>query len=47
MFAVAVLMKLGCSYDEAIQEVRSVGSYLEMPEQREFLRMGGEDNDGR
>jgi protein-tyrosine phosphatase len=37
MFAVAVLMKLGYSYDEAYAEIRAVGSYPETPEQREFL----------
>jgi protein-tyrosine phosphatase len=38
MFAVAVLMKLGYSYDDAYAEIRAVGSYPETPEQREFIR---------
>ncbi|MDA3950322.1 MAG: dual specificity protein phosphatase family protein [Spirochaeta sp.] len=47
MFAVAVLMKLGYSYDEAYAEIRAVRSYPETPEQREFVRMGGEGSDGK
>ncbi len=45
MFAVAVLMKLGYEYDEAIAEIKAVGSYPETPEQREFVRKGGESSD--
>jgi protein-tyrosine phosphatase len=37
MFAVAVLMKMGYSYDEALAEIKAVGSYPETPEQWEFL----------
>jgi predicted protein tyrosine phosphatase len=37
MFAVAVLMKLGYSYDEAYAEIRAVGSYPETPAQDAFL----------
>jgi protein-tyrosine phosphatase len=40
MFAVAVLMKLGYSYGEALAEIRAVGSYPETPEQREFIQRG-------
>jgi len=42
MFAVAVLMKLGYPYEKAFQEIKAVKSYPETPEQREFLRTGGD-----
>jgi hypothetical protein len=45
MFAVAVLVKLGYSYDEALAEIRSVGSFPETQEQREFVRNGDESDD--
>lgn len=38
MFAVAVLMQHGYSYEDAYQEIAAVGSFPERPEQREFLK---------
>lgn len=40
MFAVAVLMEMGYSYDEALAEIKAVGSYPETAEQREFVKLG-------
>jgi hypothetical protein len=37
MFAVAVLMKLGYRYEEALTEIKAVGSYPETPAQEAFL----------
>jgi predicted protein tyrosine phosphatase len=38
MFAVAVLVQQGYDYDEAYREINAVGSYPEVPAQREFLQ---------
>ena len=40
MFALAVLMAHGYDYEDAYREILSVGSFPEVPEQREFLKRG-------
>lgn len=40
MFAVAVLMASGYGYDEALDEIKGVGSYPETALQQEFLERG-------
>jgi len=40
MFAVAVLMQLGYSYDAAYNEIETVGSHPEVHVQQKFLRDG-------
>lgn len=40
MFAVAVLMKMGYSHDDALAQIKAVGSYPETPAQREFVSRG-------
>jgi len=44
MFAVAVLMKQGSSYEDAYQEINAVGSYPEVPAQKEFLKRGSTED---
>ncbi len=38
--AVAILMAMGKSYDEAYQAINAAGSYPETPEQKAFLKAG-------
>ena len=40
MFAVAVLMQQGSSYEDAYRAINAVGSYPEVPAQKEFLKRG-------
>ena len=43
MFAVAVLMQQGYRYEDAYREINAVGSYPEVPAQKEFLKRGSRE----
>ena len=47
MFAVAVLMQIGYTYDEAYREIEAIGSNPETPAQQAFLQNGPKEEDAR